>query len=326
MIEVRSCARLHLGLLDNNGEMGRLYGSIGVAVSRPKLLLKAEAADALQVEGLDCEKVAAYAKRFMKHFRFPAGAHLNLVNTIPAHVGLGSGTQLALAVGTALARLARRRLGIQEIALAVGRGKHSGIGISTFRYGGFVLDGGHRIRSMNTSPPRTVRNRIPPLLFQHAMPGDWFFIAVIPATDTGLSGKRESNAFLNLPKAPSGLVEKISRVLLIQMLPALVEKDISNFGQALTRIQYMVGDCFSSVQGGRFANPISEKIVDFMLSRGAAGIGQSSWGPTVYGLIEGKAKAQRLKQKAQSYLDTLGGGQTLLVKPQNHGARISIVR
>jgi beta-ribofuranosylaminobenzene 5'-phosphate synthase len=306
--------------------MGRLYGSIGVAVNRPKLLLKAEAGETLQVEGLDCEKVTAYAKRFMKHFGFPAGARLNLVNTIPAHVGLGSGTQLALAVGTALARLARRRLGIQEIALAVGRGKHSGIGISTFRYGGFVLDGGHRIRSMDTSPPKTVKNRIPPLLFQHAIPGDWFFVAVIPATDTGLSGKRESNAFLNLPKAPSGLVEKISRVLLIQMLPALVEKDISNFGQALTRIQYMVGDCFSSVQGGRFANPISEKIVDFMLSRGAAGIGQSSWGPTVYGLVEGKAKAQKLKQKAQSYLDTLGGGQTLLVKPQNHGARISIVR
>jgi beta-ribofuranosylaminobenzene 5'-phosphate synthase len=45
MIEVRSCARLHLGLLDNNGEMGRLYGSIGVAVNRPKLLLKAEAGE-----------------------------------------------------------------------------------------------------------------------------------------------------------------------------------------------------------------------------------------------------------------------------------------
>jgi beta-ribofuranosylaminobenzene 5'-phosphate synthase len=325
MIEVRSCARLHLGLLDNNGEMGRLYGSIGVAVHRPKLLLRAEAADALQVEGLDCDKVVAFAKRFMKHFSIPAGARLNLASTIPAHVGLGSGTQLALAVGTALARLARRRLGIQEIALAVGRGEHSGIGISTFRYGGFVLDGGHRIRSMDTSPPKTIKNRIPPLLFQHAMPGDWFFITVIPATDPGLSGKKEANAFLNLPKAPSGLVEKISRVLLIQMLPALVEKDISNFGQALTRIQYMVGDCFSSVQGGRFASPISEKMVDFMLSRGAAGIGQSSWGPTVYGLVEGKSKAQILQQEAQDHLDTLGGGQTLLVKPHNHGARISIV-
>lgn len=221
--------------------------------------------------------------------------------------------------------LAGRRLGIREIASAVGRGAHSGIGISTFRYGGFVLDGGHRIRSMGTSSPGTAENGIPPVLFQHAMPRNWFFVTVIPAMDPGLSGKKEANAFLKLPRAPSRLVEKISRVLLIQMLPALVERDISNFGKALTRIQYMVGDCFSSIQGGRFASPVSEKMVDFLLSSGAAGIGQSSWGPTVYGLIEGKIRAQALHQKTQSYLDTLGGGQTFLVKPQNRGARISVV-
>ena len=303
MIEVRTCARLHLGLLDNNGEMGRLYGSIGVAVNQPKLVLKAGKSDTLRVEGPDCTKAAAYARRFMRHFNFPAGAFLNLVSTIPAHVGLGSGTQLAMAVGTALANLEGRRLSIREIASVLGRGAHSGIGISTFRYGGFVLDGGHRIRSMEASPPRTVRNGIPPLLFQHAVPRNWFFIIVIPAINPGLSGKKEANAFLKLPRAPSWLVEKISRVLLMQMLPALVERDISNFGQALTRIQYMVGECFSSIQGGRFASPISEKMVDFMLSRGAAGIGQSSWGPTVYGLIEGKTRAQALRQKAQSYLE-----------------------
>ena len=76
----------------------------------------------------------------------------------------------------------------------------------------------------------------------------------------------------------------------------------------------------------KIANPISEKIVDFMLLRGAAGIGQSSWGPTVYGLIEGKAKAQDLLQQTQTYLETLGGGEAFLVQPQNRGARIWDVR
>lgn len=333
MIEVRTSARLHLGLLDNHGGLGRLYGSVGLAVNRPELVLRAKRAGILQVEGLERRRVAVHARRFMRRYGFPSGAHLNLTEHIPAHVGLGSGTQLALAVGAALARLSGRRLSIQEVALAVGRGAHSGIGISTFQHGGFVLDGGHRVMTglsgsgLKNGLDRTVeKNHVPPVLFHHAVPRDWFFVIVIPKTDKGLNGNKEKDAFAKLPRAPSGLVEKISRELLVRMLPALVEKDIENFGRALTGIQCMVGDCFASIQGGRFANPVSEKIVDFMMECGAAGIGQSSWGPTVYGLVRGKAEAQKLLGQTQIYLDTLGGGEAFLVRPQNRGARISVVR
>ncbi len=332
MIEVRTCARLHLGLLDNNGELGRLYGSVGLAVDRPELVLRARKAKSLQVEGLEKRRVATYARRFMRHCGFPSGARLNLVSHIQAHVGLGSGTQLALAVGAALARLSGRRLSTREIALAVGRGAHSGIGVSTFQHGGFVLDGGHRVLADLTGSRlkkglvrEVERNHVPPVLFHHAVPRDWIFITIIPKTQKGLNGKKENNAFTKLPRAPSGLVEKISRELLIRMLPALVEKDIENFGRAMTAIQCMVGDCFASVQGGRFANPVSEKMVDFMLDHGAAGIGQSSWGPTVYGLIRGKAEAQKLLDQTQAHLDSLGGGEAFLVRPQNHGARVSVI-
>jgi beta-ribofuranosylaminobenzene 5'-phosphate synthase len=329
MLEVKTFARLHLGLLDNNGEQGRLYGSIGLAVNRPYLVLRANASNTLAIEGYETERVTAYARRFFHRFDLPAKAHINVLASIPPHVGLGSGTQLALALGTALAHLAGLRLGIKEIALAVGRGIHSGIGISTFRHGGFVLDGGHRIAEKPDNSAgadeharHLEEDSIPPVLFRKPIPRDWFFVTVIPARHQGFSGEQENRAFLDLPRAPSHLVDKISRVLLIKMLPALVEEDIESFGQALTSIQCMVGDCFSSVQGGRFANPISGKIVDFLLDRGAAGIGQSSWGPTVYGLVKGKEKARQLAKEAQRFLDTAGGGQTLCVQPQNRGARI----
>jgi beta-ribofuranosylaminobenzene 5'-phosphate synthase len=329
MIEIRTSARLHLGLLDNDGGQGRLYGSIGLAVNRPNLVLRAEKAGRLLIEGFENERVATYAQRFVNCYGCPAGARLNLLSSIPRHVGLGSGTQLAMAVGTALARLGGLGLSTQEIALAVGRGAHSGIGIATFQHGGFVLDGGHRILSTQAESPgingqtrQVGKNRIPPVLFRRAMPKDWHFVTVIPDSDEGLSGEKEHGAFLQLPRAPSRLVEKISRVLLIKMLPALVEKDIENFGQALTDIQYMVGDCFASVQGGRFANPISEKVVDFLLNRGAAGIGQSSWGPTVYGLVKGKAESRELLKKVKAFLGDHGGGQAFCVQPQNRGVRI----
>ncbi len=329
MIEIRTCARLHLGLLDNNGAQGRLYGSIGLAVSRPNLVLRAEAADKLLVEGLDPDRVAGYAQRFMHHFGIPAGAYLNLVAAIPEHVGLGSGTQLGLAVGAALARLAGLQPSIQEIASAVGRGLHSGIGIATFQHGGFVLDGGRRIvpnrpddANLNEKSRQIDTGRIPPVLMKYPMPRDWFFVTAIPATNRGLSGEKENRAFLQLPEAPSRVVEKISWVLLMKMLPALIEKDIVNFGKALTGIQYMVGDCFASVQGGRFSNPISEKIVDFLLDRGAAGVGQSSWGPTVYGLVQGKDPAQQLAKQVQLFMTDLGGGRAFCLQPQNRGAQV----
>jgi beta-RFAP synthase len=333
MIEVRTCARLHLGLLDYNGEQGRLYGSIGLAVSQPHLVLRAEQTEGLLAEGLDADRVGDYARRFIHRYGRPSGARLNLLTGIPAHVGLGSGTQIALAVGTALARLADLQLSSEEIALAVGRGTRSGIGIATFQRGGFVLDGGRRVLSNPGDAPaadRQVRqleeNRIPPVLFQHSVPEDWFFVTIVPDTERGFSGDMEDSAFLQLPVAPPSLVEKISWLLLMKMLPALVEKDIMNFGQALTRIQSMVGDFFASVQGGRYSNPLSGKLIGFLLDRGAAGAGQSSWGPAVYGVVEGKEHAQRLLQEAQGFLDDLGGGQVFCMRPKNRGAQVRRIK
>jgi beta-ribofuranosylaminobenzene 5'-phosphate synthase len=329
MIEVRTCARLHLGLIDNNGGQGRLYGSIGVAVNAPQLILNAEIADSLLVEGLETERVYTYAQRFINQYGAPSGAHINVVESIPPHVGLGSGTQLGLAVGAALARLAGLRLSTAEIALAVERGLHSGIGIATFQHGGFVLDGGHRIHApqgdawgMDKRARKTVKDRVPPLLFKHPVPRNWFFVLVLPEIEPGISGEKEKEAFLQLPVAPENLVEKISWVLLMKMLPALVEKDIANFGQALTQIQCMVGDCFASAQGGRFAAPILERLVRFLIDNGAAGAGQSSWGPAIYGLVEGKRKAAKLAREAQTFIDEQGGGRAFCVQPQNCGAQV----
>ena len=333
MIEVQTCARLHLGLLDNNGGQGRLYGSIGLAVNHPHMILRAEAANGLHVEGLESERITTYAQRFISRYGQPKGAHLSLMTSIPAHVGLGSGTQLGLAVGAALARLAGLPLGVPEIALAVGRGVHSGIGIATFQHGGFVLDGGHRLLAASTSAAgsgeqsrQLVKDSVPPLLFHHPMPKNWYFVMIIPETGQGFSGAQEQSAFLQLPIAPSAVVEKISWVLLMKMLPALVEEDIVSFGQALTNIQNMVGDCFASAQGGRFAAPALEKLVGFLLEKGATGAGQSSWGPTVYGLVDGEERARKLSQDVRIQLTGMGGGSIFCVQAQNRGAQIRVLK
>ncbi len=316
-LQVSTAARLHLGLLDMNGDLGRLYGSMGVAIDRPGLLLEAThtpgARAELAVEGPEAERITTYARRFLACYPLPGALRLRLRETIPPHVGLGSGTQLALAVGTALARLGGLPLDARQVSQVVGRGAHSGIGIAVFGCGGFVVDGGHSLAGPGGPPP---------VLFQRPFPAAWRFVVAIPAGGPGFNGASEERAFRDMPPAPAALVEKICRRLVMQLLPALVEEAVVPFGQAITAIQQLVGDCFAAVQGGRFAGSGSGDLIACLLAQGAAGAGQSSWGPAVYALAGDAGEATRLAAMAEAFLAGRRGGEVFVVSAANHGALI----
>jgi beta-RFAP synthase len=222
---------------------------------------------------------------------------------------------LALAVGAALAQLGGLELTVTDLSLAMRRGGHSGIGIATFQRGGFVVDGGHVIGADHQS--------VPPVLFHYPFPKGWIFVVAVPEAEPGFHGDSEQQAFQSLPTAPSALVEKICRLLVIKLLPALVEQDIVPFGQALTEIQRLVGDCFSAAQGGRYANTVSARLIGHLLDRGAQGAGQSSWGPTVYALAEGESQALFLENEAKEFLAANGRGQVFCARADNRGAHLS---
>jgi beta-ribofuranosylaminobenzene 5'-phosphate synthase len=330
-VVVRTPARLHLGILDISGDLGRKYGGIGVAIEQPNVQVTAELLSdnqdvELQLQGYEIERVGRYARRFLQAHPLPQGVHLSLEEHIPAHVGLGSGTQLSLAVGGALARLAGLDLEVDEIAAVMGRGAHSGIGTAAFKGGGFILDGGHRLDGPSSAPANTEEPvpRVPPVLFQHPVPGDWYFVVAIPPVEPGLSGERERQAFSALPSTLTTLAEKISRLVLMKMMPSLVEADIAGFGQSVTETQRLVGDSFASAQGGRYANPVCGELIDCMLEKGAAGAGQSSWGPAVYGLVQGQEAAGNLEVQVRTLLDQKGGGTTFWARADNKGARIEV--
>ena len=320
-VVVKTPARLHLGILDISGDLGRKYGGIGLAIESPNVLVSAEPLRgrqevALQVQGNQVERVERYANRFLRTYPLLQAVRLSLETNIPAHVGLGSGTQLSLAVGSALARLGGLELGVDQIAAVMGRGAHSGIGTAAYKGGGFILDGGHRLEN----PAR----RVPPVLFQRPGPEDWYFGIAIPPVEPGLSGERERQAFSALPSTLTTLAEKISRLVLMKMLPSLIEADIAGFGQAVTETQRLVGDSFASAQGGRYANPLCGELIDCMLEKGAAGAGQSSWGPAVYGLVHGQDAAEDMKTQVGTLMDQKGGGTFFWARADNKGARIEV--
>ena len=119
---VEAPARLHFGVLDLRGTLGRWFGGIGAAAPAPSLLVSASAADTLEVEGEDADRAAAFARELLAYYGVKGGARLCVHRTLPAHVGLGSGTQLALAVARALTELYGVDTDAAGLARAVGRG------------------------------------------------------------------------------------------------------------------------------------------------------------------------------------------------------------
>ena len=89
---VEASARLHFGVLDLRGELGRRFGGMGAAVPEPSLLLEVAPDDRLWAEGPDSARAVAFAEQFLSHHGLAGGARLTVHRSIPAHSGLGSGT------------------------------------------------------------------------------------------------------------------------------------------------------------------------------------------------------------------------------------------
>jgi beta-ribofuranosylaminobenzene 5'-phosphate synthase len=301
-IHIEAHARLHFGMLDLGGTLGRRFGGIGAAVNSPSLHLSATRADTFTAEGSPSavERALVFARRYAERHSGVAGAHFVIDRMIPPHHGLGSGTQLALSVARALAELYGQDTDVRVLAAAVGRARRSAIGTWTFAEGGFVLEGGRR-SGAGDSPEAPA-----PLLARLPIPGGWRCVVAVPHSDPGVSGDAEVAAFAQLPAPPLSQTEHVAHVVLMALLPALVEGDVTSFGAALTEVQYISGGWFAPAQGGAFAPGPGERLINDMLDWGAAGVGQSSWGPAVYGIVGDASAGAALADRARAALGDQG--------------------
>src|SRR3954453_20974447 len=312
-VRVEAPARLHMGMLDASGEGPRRFGGIGVAVTRPAAVVEASEAGGgtIEVDGPDAERARAVAAHCLEALGSDGGVRLRVLEAIPPHAGLGSGTKLALAVTAAVCALHDETPPPAAMARMAGRGARSAVGLWTFALGGLVVEGGRRHGSDEPAP----------LLVRHAIPEEWRCVLAIPAAAPGLSGAAEEAAFKDLRPDPDRSA-RIAQIVLTALLPALVERDLGEFGAALTELQRLVGAAFAPVQGGPF-HPRSGALVETLLRHGAAGAGQSSWGPAVYGIAGGDEQARELAAALEPEVGA--GGRAEVVRFADDGARIGVV-
>ena len=241
-------------------------------------------------------------------------ARICVHRTLPRHAGLGSGTQLALAVARALSELYGLPTDVRALAHAVGRAERSAIGTWTFAGGGLVLEGGRRAVTANGA------EGVGPLLARLPFPPTWRCVLAVPDSTSSISGDAEAAAFARLPSPPDHEVERVAHLVLLGLLPAVADDDLETFGRALTAIQAMNGRWFASLQGGTFAPGPSAELVARMTEWGAAGVGQSSWGPAVYAIVRGEETGLRLADRVRRALGEQG---TVYEGPfRTNGARV----
>ena len=315
---VETPSRIHLALIDLAGDLGRVDGGVGLALKDPSILVEAARGEELSVRGENADRGMAAAEAVMKRFDLP-GADIRIRSCYQQHVGLGAGTQLAMAVGKALCDLYGITASARDIAGAVGRGGTSGIGVAAFEMGGFIVDGGHSFgpgRDKIDYRPSSASLGVapPPVIMRADLPDDWRFLLATPKVSKGAFGQEELDVFGTYCPVPKGDVAELCREIVVRMMPSVLEGEIDIFGAAINRIQELG---FKRVEV-ELAHPIVRTLMEEMREAGAAGAGLSSFGPTVYAVAD--SNARDIEAAAAEAMEEVGG-EVVVTRSRNSGAR-----
>ena len=248
-ISIKVHARLHMGFYDLTG-LHKNFGSVGLALENPVTEIVASTTDKLEVFGdIDAksrENIIKIAQNTQKSLNLHTSLMLNIKNLIPSHVGLGSGTQLALSLVALFNQAYNLNLTQAQIAQLSGRGARSGIGLGAFEHGGFLVDAGKQA------------DALPEIAIRHEFPQGWRVLLMCDSAHVGVYGEHEFNAFRTLKPMQNNL----KNMVLNHMAPALQRADLLAFGAYMDDLQAYNGTYFSPIQGGMYASRNVENVLN----------------------------------------------------------------
>jgi len=294
---IQTPSRIHITLIDLNASLGRIDGSIGLALENPRIKLKAEISNGSAVKiqaGKELKERAEeicgklLTKLEAKYKKIDRGIDIEILESYPLHTGLGSGTQLSLALASAISKLNRINLSAGELAVLTGRGGTSGIGVAAFEKGGFILDAGHSTKEKKEFLPSSASTAFPPsIIARHDFP-DWKITLVLPQGKI-THGKREVNIFKKHCPINIEEIRRLSHLILMKTLPSVLEKDIFAFGESINEIQ---NTGFKKIELSLQSREVKNLLR--LCQRCSYGAGLSSFGPAIYciGAEEEKLKTE----------------------------------
>jgi beta-RFAP synthase len=299
---------LHFGLLDTVDP----FGGVGLMIDRPRTEVRVTPAPAFESFGPRSSRVMDVAKRVAAWLGMDQElppCRVEVIGHVPAHCGLGSGTQLAMSVAEGICcclgvELEPTRLAMQLAA----RGKRSAVGIHGYFHGGLILEG---------ASPHTDLNAIQQRL---ELPDGWCVAVVVPRIDLPLvHGEEEVDKFASLPPAPSAAARELKRIACQELMPSAATRDFEAFASAVSRYNHASGNLFAALQGGAYNGPEIGGLVGWLTQRGVSGVGQSSWGPGVFAWFESAEHAEPIVRRLPDGVELI-----TLTHPRNEGRTLRL--
>jgi len=311
-VRIRTPSRIHLGFY-NIRYKNVMFGSIGLTVNRPFYDITFERCDEIEVMSSDSSKIREIFKiteKVLDAIGLPGGLRMRIRSYIDRHIGLGSTTQLLMAIISAVDRLYGIKVDPWTLFKNIGRRNVSGVGVAGFLKGGFIVDSGWRDK------------RPPQVIMRHPFPRDWRIILIVPKRERGFSEDVEERYLM--PKNPSpDLRRELLEHAFLGIIPGVVNKDFKMFTYHLEMLDRALGKYYEDIQGGRYLSRHAQDIVSILKDLGGRGIGQSSWGPTIYSFFESEKRAIGAYKALKKKFDKLGlSVDVIICKGQNRGAII----
>lgn len=313
LVRVSAPSRLHFGLLRFAQAEGPSYGGLGMMIDRPRVVVRLQPADRWQAVGPLADRALVYAKQALAAWphRSVHALELQISAAAPPHCGLGTGTQLALAVAVGLRKVCGQpQAELGELVAVVRRGQRSAVGSHGFFRGGLLWETG-----------RLAEETLGRLARRVVMPDAWRVVLITPLHDHGLYGDQEVQAFEQLPPVSPEVTQRLKELAESEILPAADRADLPRFGESVFQYGRLAGSCFAAIQGGPYASPRIARTIDRLRCLGVAGVGQSSWGPTVFALVADDNAAAALIDRLKSCPEC-ADCRLSLAAPDNQGARV----
>lgn len=283
--EITTGARLHLGLLDTAAP----FGGVGAMLDGPATRVRVRPAPCFGACGPAADRVVQVAQRFAAHFGLSElpGCAVEVVQRPTPHTGLGSGTQLAMAVAEAICLFSQRRP--ERLPLAVdiaGRGLRSAVGCHGYFEGGLIYEAA-------VDPPAPLN----PLRCRIELPTDWRVVLIrLDETTPAVAGEWEQAHFARLPRPTAWEHQRLMCEVEDELLPAAAAGDFDRWSDAVYNYNRHSGNLFAAVQGGPYNGPAIEAGIERLRRSGIRGVGQSSWGPTIFAICESSQRAAEVQE------------------------------
>lgn len=316
-VRVTTGSRLHFGLYSFGKVDGLNFGGLGAMIEAPSLVVVAEPASCEPFEAIGpcSDRVIEFASRWATFYSVePSGVRFTIESAPPQHHGFGAGTQLALATAVALYSIQGQMIPEPAmVARSVQRGARSAIGVHGFFHGGILAERG-----------KSLGDDLSPLDCRLDLPNHWRFLIVTPQGESAIHGKSEASMFANIRPSLSESTAEMIRLTRDRIFPSIVEANFDEFAEAIGEYGKIAGSCFADMQGGVYRVGRATQIVRCLEALGARGVGQSSWGPTIFCVCKDDQQASAYSKAIESN-ETLGLLKTHIVAPKNSGATIEAV-